>query len=157
MAAPTKHKQSLRRLVQVSDHELVNRKINEYTPLIALTPGFDHDEQRVKINRAISMVEAIGPQDGTEDLLARQMVGVNQAIHECLAAAMNPGTSLDRKDKSLEMANKLSQTYLKQVAALDKHRGGASQKVVVEHVTVEDGGQAIVGNVSTSGLKEEPS
>ena len=128
MAAPIKTKQSLRRLVPVSDHDLVNRKINEYTPLIVLTPGFDHDEQRVKINRAISMVEA-----------------------------MNPGTSLDRKDKSLEMANKLGQTYLKQVAALDKHRGGASQKVVVEHVTVEDGGQAIVGNVSTSGPKEKPS
>ena len=53
------------------------------------------------------------------------------------------------------MVNKLSQTYLKQVAALDKHRGEASQKVVVEHVTVEDSGQAIVGNVSTNGPKEE--
>ncbi|MDC1319505.1 hypothetical protein N8Y93_02300 [Litorivicinus sp.] len=53
------------------------------------------------------------------------------------------------------MVNKLSQTYLKQVAALDKHRGGASQKVVVEHVTVGDGGQAIVGNVTSGKPKKE--
>ncbi|MDC1466677.1 hypothetical protein N8348_03145 [Litorivicinus sp.] len=47
------------------------------------------------------------------------------------------------------MVNKLSQTYLKQVAALEKHCGGASQKVGVEHVTVEDGSQAIAGNVTS--------
>ena len=156
MAAPTKPKQSLRRLVPVSDHDLNNRKINEYIPLIALSPEFDQAEQYAKVNRAISMVEAIGPRDGTEDLLARQMVGINQAIHDCLGTALNPGCSAERKDKNLDMVNKLSQTYIKQVAALDKHRGGASQKVVVEHVTVEDGGQAIVGNVNTSEPKKEP-
>jgi hypothetical protein len=31
--------------------------------------------------------------------------------------------------------------------ALDKHRGKGQQKITVEHVTVEAGGQAIVGNV----------
>ena len=37
--------------------------------------------------------------------------------------------------------------YLKQVAALDKHRGKGQKKVTVEHVHVAAGGQAIVGNV----------
>ena len=157
MAAPTKPKQTLRHMVPVSDDDRVDCELNEYAPLVALSPDFDQTEQYAKVNRAISMVEAIGHLDGTEDLLARQMVGVNQAIHTCLGVALNPGCSAERKDKNLDMVNKLSQTYLKQVAALDKHRGGASQKVVVEHVTVEDGGQAIVGNVSTSGPKEETS
>jgi len=38
---------------------------------------------------------------------------------------------------------------VKQLAALDKHRGRNPQKVVVEHVHVEAGGQAIVGHVET--------
>ena len=76
MAAPTKPKQSLRRLVPVSDDDRVDCELNENAPLIAL-----------KVNRAISKVEVIGPQDGIEDLLARQMVGVNQAIHSCLGIA----------------------------------------------------------------------
>jgi hypothetical protein len=35
--------------------------------------------------------------------------------------------------------------------ALRKHRNGGNQKVVVEHVHVHNGGQAIVGNVSHGG------
>jgi hypothetical protein len=33
--------------------------------------------------------------------------------------------------------------------ALNRHRGKGHQKVTVEHVHVHEGGQAIVGNVST--------
>ncbi len=39
--------------------------------------------------------------------------------------------------------------YERQLAALDKHRGKGRQKITVEHVTVEAGGQAIVGEVHT--------
>ena len=42
---------------------------------------------------------------------------------------------------------------------LDKHRGKGQQKVTVEHVHVEAGGQAVVGNVTTnksSQAQEEP-
>jgi hypothetical protein len=35
--------------------------------------------------------------------------------------------------------------------ALDKHRGKGQQTVRVEHVTVNAGGQAIVGNVEAGG------
>ena len=35
--------------------------------------------------------------------------------------------------------------------ALNRHRGKGQQKVTVEHVTVNAGGQAIVGAVATSG------
>ena len=33
--------------------------------------------------------------------------------------------------------------------ALNKHRGKGDQKVTVEHVNVEAGGQAIVGSIET--------
>jgi hypothetical protein len=35
-----------------------------------------------------------------------------------------------------------------QVEALKRYRTGGEQKVTVEHVTVNQGGQAIVGNIS---------
>ncbi len=34
---------------------------------------------------------------------------------------------------------------------LKRYRTGGQQKVTVEHVTVNEGGQAIVGNVETRG------
>ncbi|MEH6648333.1 hypothetical protein [Sulfitobacter sp.] len=45
--------------------------------------------------------------------------------------------------------NKLARTYTAQMEALRKHRNGGRQTVTVQHVNVENGGQAIVGNVQT--------
>jgi hypothetical protein len=44
---------------------------------------------------------------------------------------------------------KLARTYAAQMEALRKHRNGGKQTIVVQHVNVEDGGQAIVGNVQS--------
>ena len=38
-----------------------------------------------------------------------------------------------------------------QMEALKKYRTGGEQKVTVEHVSVNAGGQAIIGNVETGG------
>jgi hypothetical protein len=47
--------------------------------------------------------------------------------------------------------NKLAKTFTTQMEALKRYRMGGQQKVTVEHVTVQTGGQAIVGNVSHPG------
>jgi len=47
--------------------------------------------------------------------------------------------------------NKLARTFAAQVEALKRYRTGGEQKVTVEHVTVNEGGQAIVGNVRHGG------
>jgi hypothetical protein len=44
--------------------------------------------------------------------------------------------------------NKLARTFAVQVEALKRYRTGGEQKVTVQHVTVNEGGQAIVGSVS---------
>jgi len=44
--------------------------------------------------------------------------------------------------------NKLARTYAMQMEALKRYRTGGQQKVTVEHVTVNHGGQAKVGAVT---------
>ena len=39
-------------------------------------------------------------------------------------------------------------TYATQMEALKRYRTGGEQKVTVQHVSVSEGGQAIVGNVT---------
>ena len=46
-----------------------------------------------------------------------------------------------------QMLNKLARTFATQVETLRRYRTGGQQNVRVEHVTVNEGGQAIVGNV----------
>ena len=54
--------------------------------------------------------------------------------------------------ESLSQANRLSRTFAALVEALNRHRGKAGQQTVrVEHVTVNEGGQAIVGTVEQPG------
>ena len=56
--------------------------------------------------------------------------------------------SFRSRDLDFEFGAKLADICTEQVEALDKHRRKGQQTVVVEHVHVNDGGQAIVGNVS---------
>jgi hypothetical protein len=48
------------------------------------------------------------------------------------------------------LAVKLLRTYTAQLEALQRYRGKGQQKVMVEHVHVHQGGQAIVGNVEAA-------
>jgi hypothetical protein len=47
--------------------------------------------------------------------------------------------------------NKLARTFAAQVEALKKHRSTGEQTIKVEHVTINEGGQAIVGIVKPQG------
>ena len=59
--------------------------------------------------------------------------------------------TFDGRRENLSQANKLSPTYAVLLDALNRHRGKGQQTVRVEHVTVQAGGQAIVGHVETPG------
>lgn len=94
----------------------------------------------------------IAPADELEGMLAAQMVAAHQASMECYRRSMIPDQTIDGRTLNLSQANKLSRTYATLLEALNRHRGkGGQQKVVVEHVHVSDGGQAIIGSVKTGG------
>jgi hypothetical protein len=62
---------------------------------------------------------------------------------------------MDARNQSIREAyersvTRLSRTYLAQMDALKKYRVKAQQTVRVERVNVQEGGQAIVGNVERS-------
>jgi hypothetical protein len=47
--------------------------------------------------------------------------------------------------------NKLARRFASQLEALKRYRTGGEQKITVQHVSVNDNAQAIVGNVSAGG------
>ena len=98
-------------------------------------------------NHALAILAEIAPQDGIEAMLATQMAAVHIAMmrHSRLMAGAETIPQLDVQEK---VFNKLARTFTAQVEAMRKHRHGGQQKMTVEHVTVENGGQAIVGNVT---------
>src|SRR3954447_17753135 len=92
------------------------------------------------------------PQDELEGMLVGQTIAVHSAATGTYRRAMLPEQSFEVWKTQVNAAGKLSRTYAALVEALDRHRGkGQPQAVRVERVTVEAGGQAIVGAVSQGG------
>jgi hypothetical protein len=79
--------------------------------------------------------------------LVAQMIGCHNAAMECFHRAMISEQTFAGRQQNLSFANKLSRTFALHMEALDKHRGKGRQTVRVEHVSVNAGGQAIVGSV----------
>jgi hypothetical protein len=142
---------ALREAFDTDEVALTNRKLLEISDLLWKGEGATEGEVHGRLVRAVEQFESLAPADGAEGMLALQMVGTHDAALECLRRAALPGQTFAGRDMALKHAHKLMSLYTLQLAALNKHRGKGQQKVTVEHVNVAAGGQAIVGNVETSG------
>jgi hypothetical protein len=101
------------------------------------------------LTKAISMIREMAPQNVTEAMLAVQMIATNDAALMFLGRATTEGQSSAGAEASALCAIRLMRLHLDQIEAMQKLKGKTRhQKVVVEHVHVYQGGQAIVGAVS---------
>lgn len=99
-----------------------------------------------ELNFILSVIKDIKPNDQLEAMLTAQMA----AVHIMMMRIM-PGfasaEALPQQDLVDRAVNKLARTFTTQLEALKRYRIGGEQKVTVQHVSVSEGGQAIVGNV----------
>ena len=56
--------------------------------------------------------------------------------------------NIAQQDSAERAFNKLTRTFAAQMSALRDYRSRGEQRMVVQHVNVAEGGQAIVGNVN---------
>ena len=99
-----------------------------------------------QFNFMLSIVKGIEPRDQVEAMLAAQMAATHNAIMT-FARRLNHVENIPQQDSAERAFNKLARTFAAQVETLKRYRGG-EQTTRVGSVTVNDGGQAIVGNVS---------
>src|SRR6266567_7417953 len=80
-------------------------------------------------------------------MLGLQMEAVHMATIT-IARRLANAEFLQQQDSAERAFNKLARTFVSQMEALKRYRTGGEQKVTVQHVSVSEGGQAIVGNVT---------
>ena len=102
-----------------------------------------------ELNFILSIVQGINPKDETEALLAAQMAAIHNATMVA-ARRLSHVETIPQQDSASTMLNKLTRTFAAQVEALKRYRSAGEQTIKVQHVTVNEGGQAIVGNVSNA-------
>ena len=102
------------------------------------------------LNVMVATVGAIAPRDPTEALLASQMAAIH-GLTMMAARRLHRCETIPQQDSASNMVNKLARTFAAQLEALKRYRSSGEQNIRVQHVTVNEGGQAIVGNVKTGG------
>jgi hypothetical protein len=99
----------------------------------------------------LATLAEMAPQNIVEAMLASHMVAAHEAALLFMHRATLPEQPAEHIDKNVVRAARLMRVFLEQIEAMQKLKGKAGQqKVTVAHVHVHEGGQAIVGAVSTT-------
>ncbi|UPJ80534.1 hypothetical protein IVB16_00385 [Bradyrhizobium sp. 183] len=111
-------------------------------------PDAERQDQYMAI---LAFLASVKPADTVEGMMAAQLYASHAAAMECYRRSMIPGQPSEERQVQLSLAARLTKANATQVEALKKYRSKGEQKVVVEHVHVHAGGQAIVGQVTPGG------
>jgi hypothetical protein len=133
--------------IRGKDLEFLDGLLNQLCNVSARGQSVNEDT----LNFLLSIIKSIEPRDQVEAMLAAQMAATHNAVMT-FARRLNNVETIPQQDSAERAFNKLARTFAAQVEALKRYRSRGEQTVRVEHVTVNEGGQAIVGSVLSKGV-----
>ncbi|MCP3471554.1 hypothetical protein NLM33_14575 [Bradyrhizobium sp. CCGUVB1N3] len=95
----------------------------------------------------ISMMQGIKPRDAIEAMLAAQMICVHVTAMRS-AQHLAGADNIQCQDSAARALGKLVRTFPAQIEALNRYRNKGEPAITVQNLSVQDGGKAIVGNVT---------
>jgi hypothetical protein len=107
------------------------------------------------LNFMLAVIKDIKAKDQVEAMLAAQMAVTHMTILN-FARQLRHIETTQQMDSITRAFNQLQRTFTAQIEALKRYRTGGEQKVTVQHVSVSEGGQAIVGNVTQTASEPMP-
>lgn len=97
---------------------------------------------------SLQMIGLAKPRDSIELMLVLQMILVNNNMMLMSQVAKHYKAHASESSQYVNSITKLSRTFTGQMDALKKYQGKGQQKITVEHLNVNQGGRAVVGDVS---------
>ncbi len=125
-----------------------NNLLNAVINTAWLPNGADQEAKILQAQITLEVLRGFKPADEIEGMIAAQAVAMHQAAMECFRRSMLPDQPSDTAARLRKDGANLARGMTDMLDALDRKRGKGPQVVRVERVTVHQGGQAIVGNVS---------
>jgi hypothetical protein len=115
------------------------------SPLINLIAHRDSDDAGSALNKSITLIAASDPKNQLELMLATQLAMTHITLGKSARL-------LDQNYKDVQTINSLGNLYTKlsrlgidQINTLERMKGKGQQKIIVEKVNIEAGGQAAIG------------
>jgi hypothetical protein len=103
-----------------------------------------------ELDTVIAIVSGQQPKDELEAMVICQMA-VTHALTMRSLGNLNRSNEIQQQDSNALTVARLTKAFASQMDALGKLRRGRAQRVVVEHVHIHAGAQAIVGAVTHTG------
>ncbi len=118
---------------------------------IANDASIDRTDLLLKTNfdiaaMAVDAAETIGADNSLEKMLAHQMTLCHKASFEMLDKALSQRDTVEQA-RLANVAARLMTTFQQGLATIQKLRNGGNQTVTVQHVHIETGAQAVIGNL----------
>jgi hypothetical protein len=107
------------------------------------------------LNFMLAVIKDIKPRDHFECMLAAQAAAIHMVAMRFAKDLMN-SDNINQRDSSERIFSKATRTFPAQMDAIKRYRSSGEQSVTVQNVSVRDGGQAIVGNVTQQARKTAP-
>jgi hypothetical protein len=133
----------------VADVDVAMRLLSQRISVLQPDPAKSVDA--AVINQALAMIEGVRPADTLEAMTATMLVAAHHAALDAMRREMHPDQTPGGRLLYGGLALKAMRTYAQLLEALNHGRGkGVTQQIIVKHVTVEPGAQAVVGSVELS-------
>jgi hypothetical protein len=95
----------------------------------------------------LAMVKSIAPRDSIEAMLVAQMVSVHVMAMRC-AHQLASADDIAWQESATRALARLARVFPAQIEALNRYRAKDEAVITVQNLSVQDGGSAIVGNVT---------
>jgi hypothetical protein len=95
---------------------------------------------------AVETAQSVKAKNSTERMLAHQMAAAHHHAMRLLAEANQQGDP-QIKSRLINSSTRLMEAFCKGALTLQRLQTGSSQVMTIQHVQINAGGQAIVGNV----------
>lgn len=126
-------------------------QLNYAETVLDLT-NLSEEEKKLKLDSAQQVVEkfadCLGVEGLLQNMLATQLLGIHELQQKLLSYAYKYMHDPKYGQYYLNSAAKLSNVFISLANSLQKSQGNCQQKVVVEHLHINQGGRAIIGQVN---------
>ena len=97
-------------------------------------------------NAIFHTLKSLNPQDPVEEMLCSRLLVLHHQYMNFMASITTPEQTTAGIDMNVNRSTKLMRLHNETLEALNRYRRKGEQKVTVQHVNVNSGGQAIVGS-----------
>lgn len=103
--------------------------------------------EALDLSTVIATLHGLEPRDEVEAMVITQMVVTQKAVMTAMSG-FHKAEQMPNFESYARIANQFMRTFANQMEALKRYRSGGEQRVIVQHVNVNDGGQAVVGAIN---------